>query len=73
MTITQTEKLEGLKQRYAEMIVDGLDMNELITTWLIELGVSNKHIEASAIGVGLFIILIFSMSIIKLLIQYLLI
>ena len=31
MTITQTEKLEGLKQRYAEMIVDGLDMNDLIT------------------------------------------
>jgi len=31
MTITNTEKLEGLKQRYAEMIVDGLDMNDLIT------------------------------------------
>ena len=31
MTITQTEQLEGLKQRYAEMIVDGLDMNDLIT------------------------------------------
>jgi len=31
MTNTQTEQIEGLKQRYAEMIVDGLDMNDLIT------------------------------------------
>ena len=31
MTITQTEQIEGLKQRYAELIVDGLDMNDLIT------------------------------------------
>ena len=30
MTIT-TEQIEGLKQRYAQMIVDGLDMNDLIT------------------------------------------
>ena len=31
MTITQTEQIEGLKQRYAEMIVEGMDMNSLIT------------------------------------------
>ncbi len=31
MTNTYTEQLEGLRQRYAEMIVDGLDMNDLIT------------------------------------------
>jgi hypothetical protein len=31
MTITQTEQIEGLKQRYAEMIVEGMDMNTLIT------------------------------------------
>ena len=31
MTITPTEQIEGLKQRYAEMIVEGMDMNTLIT------------------------------------------
>tara|TARA_R100000951_G_scaffold38323_1_gene32535 strand:- start:135 stop:338 length:204 start_codon:yes stop_codon:yes gene_type:complete len=31
VTNTYTEQLEGLRQRYAEMIVDGLDMNDLIT------------------------------------------
>tara|TARA_B100000902_G_scaffold313586_1_gene304074 strand:+ start:171 stop:374 length:204 start_codon:yes stop_codon:yes gene_type:complete len=31
MTNTETTNLEGLKKRYAEMIVDGLDMNDLIT------------------------------------------
>ncbi len=33
-------------------------MNELITTWLIEQGVSHNHLELSAIGVGLAIILL---------------
>lgn len=31
-------------------------MNELITTWLLEQGVSSKHLEMSAMGIGLFII-----------------
>ena len=31
MTNNEQQQLEGLKQRYAEMIVDGLDMNDLIT------------------------------------------
>lgn len=31
-------------------------MNELITAWLLEQGVSNKHLETSVITVGLFII-----------------
>jgi hypothetical protein len=31
MTNTQTKQIEELKQRYAEMIVEGMDMNTLIT------------------------------------------
>ena len=31
MAITNTEKLEGLKQRYAEMIVEGMDIKSLVT------------------------------------------
>jgi len=31
VTNNEQQQLEGLKQRYAEMIVDGLDMNDLIT------------------------------------------
>ena len=35
-------------------------MNELINTWLIEQGVSNKHLEMSAMAVGLLIIVLVS-------------
>ena len=31
MTNTQTKQIEGLRQRYAEMIVEGMDMDNLIT------------------------------------------
>ena len=31
-------------------------MNELITAWLLEQGVSDKHLETSAIAAGLLII-----------------
>ena len=31
MTNTQTKQIEDLKQRYAEMIVEGMDMDTLIT------------------------------------------
>ena len=31
MTNTQTKQIEGLRQRYAEMIVEGMDMDSLIT------------------------------------------
>ena len=31
MTNTQTKQIEELKQRYAEMIVEGMDMDTLIT------------------------------------------
>jgi len=35
-------------------------MNELITTWLMEQGVSSRYLEISSIGIGLTIILLFS-------------
>lgn len=35
-------------------------MNELITTWLIEQGVSSSYLQMSTVGIGLIIILIFS-------------
>lgn len=35
-------------------------MNELITTWLLEQGVGNKHLEMTAIAVGLLIIFLVS-------------
>jgi hypothetical protein len=31
MTMTQTKQIEELRQRYAEMIVEGMDMDNLIT------------------------------------------
>ena len=31
MNKIQLEQIEGIKQRYAEMIVEGMDMNTLIT------------------------------------------
>tara|TARA_R110001606_G_scaffold1135_8_gene4074 strand:- start:54 stop:260 length:207 start_codon:yes stop_codon:yes gene_type:complete len=31
MTNTQTKQIEGLRQRYAEMIVEGMNMDNLIT------------------------------------------
>ena len=31
MNKIQLEQIEGIKQRYAEMIVDGMDMKSLIT------------------------------------------
>ena len=31
MTNTQTKQIEELRQRYAEMIVEGMDMDNLIT------------------------------------------
>ncbi len=35
-------------------------MNELITNWLMDLGVSSSYLEMSAVGIGLLIILFFS-------------
>ncbi len=35
-------------------------MNELITTWLLNQGVTSNYLEVSALGVGLTIILLFS-------------
>ena len=35
-------------------------MNELITTWLIDLGVSSSYIDISAVGIGLIIIFLIS-------------
>jgi len=35
-------------------------MNELITTWLIDLGVSNNYMDISAVGIGLIIIFLIS-------------
>jgi len=37
-------------------------MNELITTWLIEQGVSHSHLELSALGIGLAIIFLLAIA-----------